>query len=540
MHVIEWKEPALFWNGSVNDLGRPRLLEIRNDEFVPVFLQAMMKPDPAPFLQQHQIDAVYSPNQPVKLYQPLHGCYYLVTASLVCRQVGLPDKAINQADGETISFVIRRLALQGEEAWIPEGQGGSWKPVASIQDLMPGEERFPMHPVTVCSKPDAPRSVFTDNVERDLHYGYIPTGNRDKYNDTVARTDEQTVSPETFVDDFMRQAEEDVNSEPGIDYSFRMDLFVRRVYQPWASLMRRIDSFPTAAPTDATEQQLYLLLELGDFLKNNLPTLWESLVDEGSDGASLPPGMQALFDMISDDLEVDGTDGGSLRDVLRTLEAHFDAIRGDGDLPDVEIDVTDTFSGLDDTPPQFAEIDAFQTEIESAVTDETQPIQLPDGEDAEIVNLIRNQVQPLPDEEQVYVIRTVYEYDPECPPIMSALPSQPFSLARFFDPDAPARLVRLEAPSIRPQDLRKFARGVGIEMSPELHNLTSSLTGEDAQDVIDSMGGGGLSIQMVCTFSIQIIFLVAFIVMFIFLIALNFIFWWLAFLRICLPIPRRA
>ena len=38
--------------------------------------------------------------------------------------------------------------------------------------------------------------------------------------------------------------------------------------------------------------------------------------------------------------------------------------------------------------------------------------------------------------------------------------------------------------------------------------------GEDAQDVIDSVESctdGGLSIQMICTFSIQIIFLVAFI-----------------------------
>ena len=43
---------------------------------------------------------------------------------------------------------------------------------------------------------------------------------------------------------------------------------------------------------------------------------------------------------------------------------------------------------------------------------------------------------------------------------------------------------------------------------------------------------------MTCTSSIQIIFLVALIVMFIFLILLNIIFWWLPFLKICLPIPK--
>jgi hypothetical protein len=44
---------------------------------------------------------------------------------------------------------------------------------------------------------------------------------------------------------------------------------------------------------------------------------------------------------------------------------------------------------------------------------------------------------------------------------------------------------------------------------------------------------------MICSFSFQIIFLVAFLVMFIFLILFNIIFWWLPFLKICFPIPRK-
>jgi hypothetical protein len=129
--------------------------------------------------------------------------------------------------------------------------------------------------------------------------------------------------------------------------------------------------------------------------------------------------------------------------------------------------------------------------------------------------------------------------------VVSIKATRPFRLTKFFEPDAPARLVRLEAPSIKPKDLRKYARGVGIEMSPELHKLASCLGGDDVQGIIDGVescedSGGGLSIQMICSFSIQIIFLVAFIVMFIFLISLNFIFGWLAYLRICLPIPTKS
>lgn len=537
MHVTEWKEPALLWNGNVSALGRPRILEIRSDQFVPVFLQAMLGTDPAAYLLQRQIDAVYNPQQPIKLYQPLHGCYYLVTASLVCRQIGLPDKTINRADGESVAFVVRRLTPQGEEAWIPAGQSGFWQHVANKQTLAPGEERFPMHPVTVCAKPATPRSVFTDNIERDLHYGYIVTGNRDKYKDTVARTTPTATSPTTLVNDFLNQAEADAQTA-GIDYSFRADLFQRRVYEPWVQLTET--ALPASAPTSGVgltateEQQLYSLLELGDFLKNNLPTLWDALLNHVATG--LVGDMAALFELLEETLTVTRTAAGVEEDIsvsmaLSELEPYFDLVRGQGEFPTNRYEI----GGIGKT--NLATLLAL---VKGAVKLETQPIRIPAGEDAELVRLIRDQVQTQPTAEPVYVIRTVYEYDPECPPAISLMHSQPFRLAKFFDPDAPARLVRLEAPSIKPKDLRKYARGVGIEMSPELHKLTSSLAGKDAQKVIDSIGNGGISIQMICTFSIQIIFLVAFIVMFIFLIVLNFIFWWLAFLRICLPIPKKA
>jgi hypothetical protein len=50
----------------------------------------------------------------------------------------------------------------------------------------------------------------------------------------------------------------------------------------------------------------------------------------------------------------------------------------------------------------------------------------------------------------------------------------------------------------------------------------------------------GWELGMICTFSIQIITLIAFVVMFIFAILLNIVFWWMAFLKICLPIPKKA
>ena len=47
---------------------------------------------------------------PYRLFQPLSQRYYLVVASLVCRRVGMPDRAVRPSKGERTTFVVRRLA----------------------------------------------------------------------------------------------------------------------------------------------------------------------------------------------------------------------------------------------------------------------------------------------------------------------------------------------------------------------------------------------------------------------------------------------
>lgn len=543
MHVTQWKEPALTWNGVVPEDGRASILEIRSDQFIPEFLQAMGSKEPAAYFNKHRID---DGSGSLKLYQPLHGCFYLVTASLVCRQLGLPDKMVNRAAGESVFFIIRRrTAGGGEEAWIPSGKSGRWQSLSaeSALTLAPGEERLPMHPVKICPKPKTPQSVFTDNVERDLYYGYIPTGNRDKYKDTVGRTIPAGVDPAVFTNNFINDAEVEYAAE---GYSFRKDVFNRRVYLPWNTLRNNLmfDNgvlvLKAEYATNAQIEQLYIILELGEFLQNNLPTVWKAL--ETGNTASLPTAMKTLYDKLTIDLKVkSGGSDKTLAEVIAQYKAHFPLLHGQGEFPATSLDFTVfTPSDTDPTTPNLVTLEEV---IYAAIDEENEPILIPGGEGSELVQLIKNQVQPQPTAEPFYHIRTVYEYDPECPPVVSLLPTRPFRLTKFFEPDAPARLVRLEAPSIKPKDLRQFARGVGIEMSPELHKLASCMSGDDMDGVIDSIENcddSGFSIQMICSFSIQIIFLVAFIVMFIFLISLNFIFGWLFYLRICLPIPKKA
>lgn len=543
MHVTQWKEPALSWNGKVAEDGRAAILEIRSDDFVPQFLQAMAGADPGAYYDRHHL--VPRPaGHLLKLYQPLHSRYYLVTASLVCRQVGLPDKAINRANGESVFFVIRRRTGSGEEAWISVDKGGYWLPLQgqAVLRVAAGEERLPLHPVQIQPSPPSPRSVFTDNVPRELHYGYIPAGNRNKYRDTLGRAMTAVPAPQALVNSFFTDAE--ANGLP--IKGFRHEMFNRRVFLPWSSLANNLETIGSPRlkveiSSNAQTEQLYAVLELADFFKTNLPTLWEGL--EAAEDSSLPAAMTTLYQRLTDstadkpfEIKRNGSDA-MLGAVLLALKGHINLVRGQGTIPPTDLDMRG-FLGLVGGNSQLGDLKKL---VDEAIDEEMLPIQIPDGSDNELVHLITEQVQPREPEgrEATYHIRVVYAYDPECPPLVSPNTSYPFQLAPYFDPDAPARLVKLEAPSMKPQDLRKYARGVGIEMPPELHNLSNCMQGDKLDAIVDSIGScnEGLSIRMICTFSIQIIFLVAFIVMFSFLIMLNFVFGWLAYLRICLPIP---
>lgn len=123
-----------------------------------------------------------------------------------------------------------------------------------------------------------------------------------------------------------------------------------------------------------------------------------------------------------------------------------------------------------------------------------------------------------------------------CPPrlVWTEQPSAPYTLAPWFDPgDATPALIAL--PSLA--DFKKLKPNVSFAVPP---SLQAFLQGNDAEKVLKGDGGKGgpaLSVQWICSFSLPIITLCAFIVLNIFLSLFNLIFGWLAFIKICLPIP---
>ena len=84
------------------------------------------------------------------------------------------------------------------------------------------------------------------------------------------------------------------------------------------------------------------------------------------------------------------------------------------------------------------------------------------------------------------------------------------------------------------------SKGVSIMMSEAMAKKMNSIGGKE-QALLD--GSASLSdpsggIALICSFSIQIIFIVAFFLLLIFVFVFNIIFWWIAFFRICLPVPK--
>ena len=572
MPSIEWLTPAPLWAPQSNTLQEPRLVKLAGDNFLPDFLEAMggavAGTTPQAFLADPAHAFVAAEDKidgKLKLFHPAHGRYYLVTGSLVCRQVGLPDRTIARADGEGAFFVIRRAVTVGgvkqEQGWVDEGPQRGWQPLVDGRGrtvaARADEEYLPLHPVPV----GAARVVATVNgsngangaglgcCDRTLHYGYIPVGNREKY---LARRAVDTSQPE----DALNAYEAEVRSASAKDggYDFRLDEFATRVADPWLGILTAkfpVDKLDPALTDKGPEFSLYLLVDLADWIQRNTPDVFAAIAQ----GAALPAGSgraQLLTELERLKIKVTRPGGAkptiSLRTAIFELRNRLSLVNGVGDEPADQYDVRsaghdDGFDLEDYLAPESpvlpgppAGFARFRKRARAALAEST-----PQPPAQEVLDLLADQVvidrstdDAGPDENS-YFVRFV-DVRPGCPPVVGAR-SKTFVLAKFFDPDAPARHIRLELPSIKMKDLRKYKRGVGMEMSPELRDVMNRVT----KGMLDGDGlsgsSGGWELGMICSFSLQIIFLVAFIVMFIFLIAFNFIFWWMAFLKICFPIP---
>ncbi|MEO6587741.1 MAG: hypothetical protein ABIP06_00305 [Pyrinomonadaceae bacterium] len=566
---------------------------------------------------------------PLKLYQPAHQRFYMISACLVCERPGLPDKIPNSGREEKVSYVIRRLFPQGElninkklppldasweeYAYVLTDQGAKWKKVSDKNSLVTDEEQLTLFSVNINEDDGRRRKIFA---------GVIPTGRREAYmaaGKAAANISGGAISGDAPMDS-------------------RVYVMRSQFRDPWKNLLQSaaqarksvnatyIESDKVKTQPKSTVDELLknsreqiqtiswlILLDFANYLAANLPRVWQSL---NGDSVTLNAAENTLKNALintklGNDFLLDekanpksffvGTSYSanqlilSLKDALLTVKpkniqtaAQIEkdlenvAVSYDRKTPNVRYPkflfpfadpVFDLQTNLDNVTVSITPSDLSKT---AQNKNRPENSKIKDGEDHvnRIAQLVEAALPPMPANQPLqmpplisqtpmdmrqgwFVIRCVYER-PLCgtidPPVLSE-PTEAFQIAGFFDPDAPARPIRIALPiDTSPAGLRKFDKNTAFMMSDLLCGQVNRMKGITFADLVFSIlpfpfhksldapdAGGcedkGLSVGMMCSLSIPIITICALILLMIIVALLDFIFKWLPFLIFCFPLP---
>jgi hypothetical protein len=543
----------------------------------------------------------------LKLYQPAHQRYYLVTSCLVCQSAGLPDRKVDPGKHEQSGFVMRRLLKPKlstgtdvtkwpEHAWIEENGTGYWQVLSKEENekLFNGEEVLPLF---------ASNYTQDDRRQRRLFAGLIPVGKRETY---LAASG----GPE--------------NGSDGVTPRTARKVLVRKeVIEPWKGLIARAlttreslyggasgdnlaikDPFAFGELLREERQKIQtvswlILLDFAKYLRTYVPNVWARIED--------PPQSIALSDPEDDLLKaLQGTtfqSTGPPPKLKDELKAYNGALKFATDFPDALRRALAAESTLESTDTPFAFANTLpwpdflfplaDPELPGEAVQPSSSI-LPDStteEDEELSQLADEQkdatelldrlaaliVRALPAEttepqpavplaarqpadalEGWFVIRCIYSR-PACGKLhddVVSVPTEPFQLAGFFDPDAPARPIRIGLPiDTTPAGLRKFDRNTAFVISDTLCGQLARMKGLTLGDLVRTVlpwplhkdldvpdkgpckKGPDANFGMICSLSIPIITICALILLMIMVNLLEIVFRWLPYFIVCFPLP---
>jgi hypothetical protein len=137
-----------------------------------------------------------------------------------------------------------------------------------------------------------------------------------------------------------------------------------------------------------------------------------------------------------------------------------------------------------------------------------------------------------------YQVRCFIRVDPGdgCPPrLVWSPPSPAFTIKPWYE-SGEAPPIQIELPALTPARMRDLKPNVAFKVPPEIQQFMDKL---NLQGLLDGevKKKAGIKFGMICGFSIPLITICAFIVLQIFLVLLHIVFFWLPFIRICIPVP---
>jgi hypothetical protein len=632
-HPVQWRTAAPLWRSRAEDptyFLRPAILRFASDRFMDDFLEIVSqspqrlgewqvqretwrRPAPNPPLPPFSPAAIkFTPDpklesEPLKLYQPANQRYYLVVANLVCRQPGLPDRALKTQKQEKATFVLRRFLTNAagnlqEHALI----NGVWQPLTPAQQksLLPGEEEFPLFPAT-----------YRDDraYARKLWAGLIPVSARERF--LNAGRQPTAAIAATLAANLGSSASDHASLERmGEAIAQLQTVFAMDVLAPWSNLLRTYEQErKKLTPLDwgqidnAQKRQAvlndvnqardrlqvaswYALLDFAYFLRDRLPRVWarvessshplppttaeqilvQTLENTGfapentADNASAPLTLLLLIAKLEGILTRPVNPTVTLAQALRDTYAARNFLetttlpyqQGDANWPASRFLLCGK-SNIGGNTVFLLTIETLQTQIGAALTasppDLSQPIPLI-PEAAQIADT----TQAADYGNDQFIIRCTYQR-PHCPPSLHpTIVSEatiPFQMGSYYDPDAPARPIRIPMPiDTSPAGLRKFAKNTAFVLSDSLAcqvekarsltfgDLVLSVLPWPLNKSLDTANEAcpcpeGINIGKICSLSIPIISICAFILLIIIVQLLDIIFRWVPFLIFCLPLP---
>jgi hypothetical protein len=499
-----------------------------------------------------------------------------------------------------------------EYAWVPGSRGAAWRKIAraSERSLFEGEDLLPMFGVHCEEAGRRTRRIFA---------GVVPTGRREAYLGAPKATSEvpagvtartarkillrkEVTEPwkslvaratqvnASFAGPFTageraptgaeRRARLKIEREQiqAVSWLILLD-FARylSVYLP--SVWRAVLNPTLAAALAPAQADAYAALENTEFsatLRTSFVEFFTSVPSASYNVDAVAPNLRAALAHYG---RRDGTLDPALGEVLEQNEELFDLstsrTTGDAPWPAFLFPLADPASPANaPLPPELAagepdeddqtpvppdadatatallaRIDGLATLVVRALEDSGAPVPEPAVPAAAIAP-----ADPL---RGWFVIRCVYDR-PGCAPLHGAVVSEPteaFELAGFYDPDAPARPIRIGLPlDTTPAGLRKFDKNTAFVISNTLCGQIRRAKGMTLGDLVravlpwplhkDLSAGGspcrtgaGLDLGMICSLSIPIITLCALILLIIMVTLLDLIFRWLPFFILCFPVP---
>jgi hypothetical protein len=505
----------------------PVILQMHDDDFPARFLQDLASPDQKPISSTTVVNTSAQ-----SLFQPVQRMLNLALVRLNCNTVGCPrvDPTRVQSAGLVVRRVFRRPGINGGppiddpstlSAWMRSASGQfAWRSLSPDQENLDPDPT--KRPQLVSGQAEVDRqlaalSLTTAYTENTTPAFAAPPTICAKLNRTVLYALIPTASSEVSDTHPMKSSQFDstalIQSLPGM----------------------LLSGENTPAPVAPIP---------GGTL--DCRSLSDAYLNANYAAADVPPiqvFLTALRMLHSAFNAFDGTTGGT--DILNILDLH-NVTFADGSIQKMG-------EFYKQAKTTLLDYNAYPSD--SSLTSPT-PLQMPmtwdwltDGDQAALIAALlkraqhssKKQLAPqgrFQDSTRLYRLRVFFRIKGETPNCPAELVwshySKPFKIAAWFDSS-----VRPHPPIQLPDPTSDFLSKAKPNCSFHVPgNLMSALQGTSMSGLMNGAGGGGgLSLDWICGFNIPLITICAFFVLNIFLMLLNIVFFWLPFIKICIPFP---